>query len=130
MQLTHRTESPEQPAYGPAHSCSCVWLCHLHGLACKLWPGRAVLLVRDLSKFPACRHACMHIRTHRQVNNVQVLLAYQLDTRPKVRKRAQAGVQAVLGAVWEGPASAPASEALLKCAPCMLGQLSRRPAQL
>ena len=45
----------------------------------------------------------------------QVLLAYQLDTRPKVRKRAQAGVQAVLAAVHGTPASAPASDALLKC---------------
>ena len=47
----------------------------------------------------------------------QVLLAYVLDLRPKVRKRAQSSLQAVLAAIQATPAIGAASDSVLKCEP-------------
>ena len=47
----------------------------------------------------------------------QVLFAYVLDLRPKVRKRAQSGVQAVFAAIQATPAIGAASDTVLKRTP-------------
>ena len=53
----------------------------------------------------------------------QVLLAYVLDLRPKVRKRAQSGVQAVFATIQATPAIGAASDTVLKRTPAHLLQV-------
>lgn len=55
----------------------------------------------------------------RAVQPYSLLLQLSLDERPKVRKRAQEGVAAVLAAQQGTPAAGPASDAILRgCARC------------